>query len=523
MRQVKRSIPWVVSLAVLVGAVFYAPKLAQNIAYAVSSGEAKAQRDQLAELSKHDQMSGLFSAVAKAVQPAVVVVNVRQRVQAPTVPGPDMDDFLHRFFGDELPPGMQGRGVPGVPSPQQRPREYFAHGLGSGVIVDAEKGYVLTNWHVVRDADDVEVTLADDRKEKAEWIRTDPQTDLAIIKIKADGLISAPLGDSDQEEVGYWVLAIGAPRGLSKTVTAGIISAKGRTTGGTGYESFLQTDAAINQGNSGGPLVNMRGEVIGVNSAIVTHMGGNEGIGFAIPSNMVKQVMSQLIEKGKVTRGYLGVSIENVDEDLARSYHLPSSRGALVTSVVEGGPAAKGGVKFEDFIVSVGGHKIANVNELRNEVAGIEPGKTVSLEIYRDGKKLSVDVKVEPQPKEMTGVGIEPAPEVGTVEKFGLKVSGATRELAQKYGYKEAPKGVIITEVNPRSDAAERGLQEGQTVLQAGGKDIATPEDFGKALSAKDAAGGVRLLVTDNSGGKRIVFVKPGKAPGKEEGEKSKE
>jgi serine protease Do len=514
MKHVKGSMPWVVLVAVLVAGVVYAPTLVHQIAYAVTAGENKALRDQLGEMSKQDHMSGLFAAVAKAVQPAVVVVNVRQRVQAPTVPMPDMDEFMRRFFGDQSGPNQGTPGPRGrtTPIPPQQPREFFAHGLGSGVIVDAEKGYVLTNWHVVRDADDVEVTLADDRTVKAEWIRTDPQTDLAIIKIQAEGLVSAPLGDSDQMEVGYWVLAFGAPRGLSKTVTAGIISAMNRSTGGAGYENFIQTDAAINQGNSGGPLVNMKGEVIGVNSAIVTHMGGNEGIGFAIPSNMVKQVMTQLIEKGKVTRGYLGVTIQNVGEDLAKSFNLPDSKGALVSGVADDSPASKAGLKAGDFLVAVDGKKVASVNELRNEVATIEPGKSVKLEYYRDGKKEKADVKVEAQPKEMAGIGAETKPaEVTKVEKFGIKVSPMTAELAQKYSYKEGAKGVVVTSVDPASDASEKGLQEGQTILQAGGKDIATPEELEKALSAKEAANGIRLLVTDHSGGKRFVFVKPGK------------
>jgi serine protease Do len=515
MNQVKGSIRWVVLVAILVAGILYAPTLVQQVSYAVTAGENKAHRDQLGELSKRDQMSGLFSAVAKAVGPAVVVVNVRQKVQVPTVPGPDMDDLLRHFFGDEQ--GGPNQGTPGprgrtIPVPPRQPREYFAHGLGSGVIVDAEKGYVLTNWHVVREADDVEVTLADDRTLKAEWIRTDPQTDLAIIKIKADGLVSAPLGDSDQMDVGFWVLAFGAPRGLTKTVTAGIISAMGRSTGGSGYENFLQTDASINQGNSGGPLVNMKGEIVGINSAIVTHMGGNEGIGFAIPSNMVKQVMTQLIEKGKVTRGYLGVTIQNVGEDLARSFNLPDSKGALISGFADASPAAKAGLKAGDFVVSVDGKKVASVNELRNEVANLEPGKSVKLEYYREGKKDTATVKIEAQPQEMTGIGAETKPaESAKVEKFGIKVSPMTADLAQKYSYKEGAKGLVVTGVDPGSDAAEKGLQEGQIILQAGGKDIATPEELEKALSAKEAAGGIRLLVTDHSAGKRFVFVKPGK------------
>jgi serine protease Do len=512
MRHVRQSVPFIVLLAVL-AAIFYAPTLVERVSYAIAAGETKALRDQLPELSKQDQMSGLFSAVARAVQPAVVVVNVRQKMTMQTPAIPDMDDFLRRFFGDEEQFGPAPRRR--VPAPAPQPREYFARGLGSGVVVDAEKGYVLTNWHVVQGAEDVEVVLSDDRKAKAEWVRTDPQTDLAIIKIATDHLTAAPLGDSDKIEVGHWVLAIGAPRGLSKTVTAGIISAKGRTTGRAGYESFLQTDAAINQGNSGGPLVNMRGEVIGINSSIVTHFGGNEGIGFAIPSNMVKYVMSQLIEKGKVTRGYLGVTIQNADEALAKSFNLPNTDGALVSGVMEASPAAKAKLKEGDFIVSVDGHDVRNVNELRNEVATIEPGKKVAVMYYRDGKKQSAEIAIEIQPKEMAaGETVEKPPQSTKADKFGLKVADLTKDLAQQYGYpapKEGAKGAMITEVNPLSDAADEGLKAGQVILQAGDKAVGSADDLEKALAAHETGDGIRLLVTDPSGGKRFVVIKPGK------------
>jgi serine protease Do len=516
MQKVKGSIRWAVLAAFVLGAVLGGPLLVREVAYAITSGEQKALREGLAELSKHDQMSGLFAAVAKAVQPAVVVVKVSQKVQTGAGSAQDMDDLLRRFFGDDAPrgmtprmPGPRGRGMP-MP---QSPRENIIRGLGSGVIVDAEKGYIITNAHVVDGAATVDVTLADGRSEKAEWVRVDPQTDLAVIKIQADNLIAAPLANSDEIEVGHWVLAIGAPRGLSKTVTAGIISAKGRSSGNGGsYESYLQTDAAINQGNSGGPLVSMKGEVLGINSAIMTHTGGNEGIGFAIPSNMVRDVMHQLIEKGSVTRGFLGVTIQNVDEDLAKDLRLPSHEGALVSSVSPGSPAEKAGIKDEDFLVSVNGKAVANVNELRNTVAALEPGKTVTVELYRDGKKQKVEVKLDAQPKDLAAMG-GPAenPPSAKIAKFGLKVAAPTKDLAEKYSYKEPPKGVIVTEIDPASVAAERGLQEGQTILQAGGKDIASVEDFEKVLSAKEHASGVRLLVTDPSGGKRVVFVKPEK------------
>ena len=486
--------------------VAYGPTLAGRAAYAVAAGRNRAARDQLAELSKHDQLSVLFREVAKAVKDSVVVVHVKQKVQVRSQP--DMDEFFRRFFGDD-PRGPR--------VPRQAPqREFFTRGLGSGVIVDAGNGYILTNWHVVNDADEVEVVLHDNRRLTAEWVRTDPATDLAIIKVKPDRLLDAPLGDSDRMEVGDWVLAIGAPEGLHQTVTAGIISAKGRTTErGGAYQNFLQTDAAINHGNSGGPLVNMRGEVIGVNSAIVSRTGVNEGIGLSVPSNMAKRVMDQLIANGKVVRGYLGVQIHDVDEKLAKASNLPTMEGAMVSQVVEGGPAGKGGMKAEDFVVQIDGKPVKNVNDLRNAVAALTPGKTYPFEVYRDGKKKTLQIKIEPQPQDMAsafepggGTGGESAP-TASAAKFGLKVAALTEQLAKKYGYEEGAAGVVVTEVDPESDAADQGITEGTLILEVQRKKVATPDEFSGAISEKDARTGVRLLIENNSGGRRFLFVSP--------------
>jgi serine protease Do len=486
--------------------VGYGPTLAGRAAYAVAAGENRAAREQLAELSKHDRMSVLFRSVAKALKPAVVVVEVKQKIEVG--PAPDFDDFFRRFFGDETP------GTPFRRSPRQSPpkREYFARGLGSGVIVDAKNGYVLTNWHVVRSAHEVELELSDHRRLSAEWVRTDAATDLAIIKVKPDHLIEAPLGDSDKMEVGDWVLAIGAPEGLPQTVTAGIISAKGRTTGrGSSYQDFLQTDAAINHGNSGGPLVNMRGEVIGINTAIVSRTGVNEGIGLSIPSNMARDIMAQLIDKGKVVRGYLGVSIQNVDEALAKSFKLPNMEGALVTAVAQGTPAAKAGMKAGDFIVKVNGKTVRNINELRNAVAALEPGKTYPFLVLRDGRQKTLQVGVAAQPDDMAAAFEEERPATASLDRYGIKVASISQELAQKYGYKEQVEGVMIVEVKDGSDAADQGLAEGMVVLEVHGKKVTSPAEFGKLLTGKDAESGVRLLVMERTGAKRFVFVSPAK------------
>ena len=509
-----RTLSWVAMAVISAGLFFVA---AGSLRAATSETDPAAARSALAELRKHDDLSALFRTVAKAVGPAVVEVRVTKFVREP-----DMDDFMRRFFGDDTPfrfqfpdqdegrnPGLRSR----RPSPQQPRQRQF--GLGSGVIVDAEKGYVLTNYHVVGEADEVEVVLHDGRKFDAEWVRSDMQTDLAIVKIKPDRLVQAPLGDSDKAEVGDWVLAIGAPRGLAQTVTAGIISAKGRNQVGSRqmYQSFIQTDASINRGNSGGPLVNMSGEVIGINNSIASYSGGNEGIGFAIPSNMAGKVMSQLIDKGKVTRGFLGVEIRDIeDEGLADSFGLPTRQGALVERVRPDSPAAQAGLKEGDFIVSVGGTAVANSNELRNTVADLEVGKLVALEIYRDKKKQSLDIKIGSQPKDMATSEEEggPAAEV-TAEKFGLKVATLTEALAKENGYKDAVKGVLIVEVETGSDAEEQEIRPGMIITHVKDQEIATVEQFKEATASDEAAKGIRLRVQDPNGVKRFVFLRPAK------------
>ena len=506
MRQMKHAFPFVM-VAILLGVgIVTGPFVAREVAYAVAVGQGEADRAKLAELSKHDQLSELFRTVARAVTPAVVEVHVKKRVKVPAVPGPFMDDdFLRRFFGDRDPLRRQ-------PGPAPKEREFFSRGLGSGVVVDRANGYILTNHHVVGGADEVEVVLADKRRIDATWIRSDPQTDVAVIKVAPQRLLDAPLGDSDKMDVGDWVLAIGAPEALSQTVTAGIISAKGRTTDPGMYQNFLQTDAAINQGNSGGPLVNMRGEVIGINTAIISRTGVNEGLGLAIPSNMARRVMQQLIDKGKVVRGFLGVSIQNVDEKLAKSFKLPHAKGALVAQVMKDTPAEKAGIKAEDFIVSVDGKPVADVNELRNLVAGVEPGRTVDVELYRDGKKETVKVKVEVQPADMlAAVGPGREGQGVQAEAFGLKVETLTDEMAEKLGYKKATRGVLVTDVKSGSDAAEQGIRPGMLIIGVQGKDVKTAEEFTRAVGEKEAREGIRLRVTDNRGGQRFVFITPQK------------
>ncbi len=513
----------VLLLSMVLGVGLCLPPARAAAAETTSAADLAAAREHLAKLSRQDYLSDLSATVAEVVRPAVVEVRVVKWVRQPEMP--DMNDLFKRFFQDANPPfefHFRQWGTPDEQQrqlPQNRIREYQLRGIGSGVVVDAEKGYVLTNWHVVGGADEVKVLLADDREFKAEWIRQDPATDLAVIKIKADGLVDVPLGNSDAVRVGEQVLAIGAPQELRETVTAGIVSAKGRVTnGGPMYQNFIQTDAAINRGNSGGPLVNMRGEVIGINNSISispTEMGlRNDGIGFAIPSNMAKEVMTQLIEKGKVTRGYLGVWMQEItDPKLAASLRLPAdTKGVLVTEVNPDTPASKAGLAAGDVIVSVDGRAVEDMQELRKIVAKLEPDTTVKLEYYRDGAKRATDVTIAPQPAELTMSGYPgptTAPSPAASERFGLKVAEITESAAKDLGYETVPEGVLITDVADRSDAQSQGLRPGMVILDVQGAKVTGVEEFDKAMASKDAAKGVRLRVLEPGGAKRFVFVRP--------------
>jgi serine protease Do len=479
--------------------IFAGAVLATHISFGVTK-ENQPGYEQLLNLAKQDTLSPLFAEVARAVRPSVVEVRVTKKVSMDQMP--DVQ-FFERFFGND----HQNR-LPQNPGSQRR---FIQRGLGSGVIVDASNGYVLTNYHVVDSADATTIVLSDGRSFKSEWIRVDPQSDLAIVKIRPEGLTAATLGDSADVKVGNWVLAFGAPEGLAQTVTAGIISGTGRSTGEANvYQDFLQTDAAINVGNSGGPLVNMKGEVIGITTAIVSQSGGSEGIGLAISSDMAKNVMYQLIDKGKVTRGYLGVSIQNVNESLAKSFNLPDTLGALITSVAPGSPASKAGLNEGDFMRSISGTMVRNVNELRNAIAGAEPGKTVSVEFYRDGKKTEAKVAIETQPA-LTAEAAKPAPEETTGGKLGLEVATMTRELSQEYGYETQPTGVVITLVTPGFPADAQGLKEGMVITQVQGRAVASADQFSSAVFAKGAASGVRLRVIDRIGGAMFIVISPEK------------
>jgi len=505
MRPARTVLPIMLAIGAVGLGMLLGPVLAERIAYAVERGQHSASQAELAELSQKDNLSALFRAVTKAVKPAVVVVRVTKQIEQR-----DPGDFLERFDDEDFPFPFR------IPRRRGRRRHYYRQeGIGSGVIVDAANGYIVTNHHVVGGADEVEIILHNGKKYEAQWVRTDPQTDVAVVKIEPDHLIDAPLGDSDQVEVGDWVLAIGAPHRLPQTVTAGIISAKGRynVRDPSMYQNLIQTDAAINRGNSGGPLVNMKGQVIGINNmiSVSSAFSGNEGIGFAIPSNMVKEIMDQLVGEGKVVRGYLGVYIQDVDPAQAESMGLPEgTKGAVVVTVLEDSPAERAGLKIEDVIVKVNGKTTSNVNDLRNVIASIKPGTKVDVVIYRDGKKMTVQVETGKQPDEMTARWRRQGGERKSLaaRKLGIDVAELTRDRAQEYGYDDPPEGVIILWVKEGSEAEEKGLREGMVITHVQGDKVESVDDFEEILERVKPRQDVRLRVTDPTGGAKLVFLK---------------
>lgn len=430
-----------------------------------------------AEIQTTSQLQGLsqtFRGVAKTVSPAVVYISTVRTLKGGQLP------FYHPFFNDEF-----FRRFFGIPDQE---REYKQQGLGSGFIVSPD-GYVLTNSHVVEKADQIKVTLGDKREFEAELIGTDPKSDVAVIKIEGDDLPVASLGDSSTIEVGDWAIAIGNPYGLSHTVTAGIISAKGRANVGiVDYEDFIQTDAAINPGNSGGPLVNINGQVIGINTAIFSRSGGYQGIGFAIPINMARSVMNSLISKGKVVRGWLGVMIQEVTPDIAKGFGLDEATGTLVGDVLEGGPAEKAGIKRGDVIITFDGKPIDGPNTLKNLAAQTAPGERVEVAVIRNGRQKTLTVTIGEQDAEMVAGGVSAS------DEYGFAVQELTPEVAEKLGY-EDEQGVIISRVEPGSPAAAAGLRRGDLIQEVNRQEITSLSDFRKALSMSKKKESVLFLI----------------------------
>jgi serine protease Do len=433
-----------------------------------------------------EQLSKAYAMVAAHVRPAVVSVYSEKVVKFRQMPLPFGDEFFQQFFGNQF------RQQP------MQPREYkqFQRGMGSGMILDRE-GHILTNYHVVKDVDEISVQLADKRKFEAEIVGTDPRTDIAVIKLKGrvpDNLPTVALGDSDALEVGDLVMAVGAPFGLTQTVTTGIISAKGRANVGlTDYEDFLQTDAAINPGNSGGPLVNMRGEVIGMNSAIATDIGQFAGVGFAIPSNMIKALLPRLIKGEQITRGRLGVVIQDVTRDLAKQFGLSEAKGALVADVQKDSPAEKAGIKVGDVILRYDGRDVTDTRTLRNEVASTVPGTKVKIELLRNGKTETVTATVGTLEGE-TAAALPSKEGQNELTKLGLTVQTLTPELAKQFNV-ETEHGVVITDVAAGSLASLANLQQGDVIQEADRQKVSSTDELEQVLAKAKDKDSILLLV----------------------------
>jgi len=397
------------------------------------------------------------------------------------------------FFGDEFFRHFFGQ----IPEQEMKQRS-----LGSGVVVSGD-GYILTNNHVVADADEILVTLSDKKKYEAQIIGRDPKTDLALIKIKTENtILAARLGDSDKLRVGDWVVAIGNPFGLGSTVTAGIVSAKGRVIGAGPYDNFIQTDASINPGNSGGPLFNLDGEVIGINTAIVAPSGGNVGIGFAIPINMAKSVMPQLKERGKVIRGWLGVSIQEVTQEMKEKFGLKTEEGALVGEVTKGSPADKGGLKRGDVIINFDGKKVKAMKSLPAMVADTPVGKKVEIIIIRKGKEKRLTITIG-ELKEETRVAAT-IPEIE--EGFGLSVQELTPELAESLSLK-GEKGLVISGVKKGSPASDAGLQRGDLIQEIEHEPLKNLGDYKRIMKESSSKKQI-LIVIKHRGHSRYVVLK---------------
>ena len=408
-----------------------------------------------------------YAAIVEKVAPAVVTVKSERRARAAQQFPFAQDPFFRRFFPDgDLP---------------EQPRQRREGGLGSGVIFTAD-GHVLTNHHVVDGAEEIMVELTDGRSFKAKVVGTDAPSDLAMLKIEGRNFPVLPLGDSDKVRVGDVVLAVGNPMGVGQTVTMGIISAKGRATGlGDGsFEDFLQTDAPINQGNSGGALVNTRGELIGINSQILSPSGGNIGIGFAIPANMAQYVFKALMAGGRVHRGMLGVTVQQVTPALARSLRLDTVGGALVSSVAPKGAAAEAGVKRGDVITAIDGQKVSDSNSLRNHIAALGPNAKVSLTVVRDGRERTLTAKLDELPSKMADA--MPGSEGPDRTGIGLAVEPLTPEKARRLGV-DADTGLLVTNVDPSGPAADAGLQRGDVIEEVEGKPVKSVAELRSELS----------------------------------------
>ncbi len=446
-----------------------------------------------------ERQNQAYERIAKAVTPAIVAIQSTQVIKVQQSPFMN-DPFFRQFFGNMFPQG---------------PREQREHALGSGVIVSPE-GYIVTNNHVVAKATEISVTLSDKRTFKGKVVGADPQTDVAVVKIDGSGLPTAPFGNSDQLKVGDTVMAFGNPFGQYFTVTRGSVSALGRSGGQIeDIQNFIQTDAAINPGNSGGALVNVHGQVVGINTAILSGNsgpggeGGSVGIGFAIPSNMAKHVMEDLVKTGKVSRGYLGVSIRDLDEGLAKQFKVPDAAGALAEDVTPGGPADKAGLKTGDVIRKLNGQVIGEAGQLTLQVTNLSPGSVATLDILRDGQPMTLKVTLGERPSDLSARAGGGSVQQGTLR--GIAVENLTPSIRDQLGLPSNVTGVVIAQVDPNSPAGQYGLQEGDVIESINRQPVRNVGDFNK-LAAQ--AKGQTLLRINRQGNGLFVVISPDEGGG---------
>lgn len=459
------------------------------------SGEEKQETQEASKRSPEEeqnenlvnQISQAFKDASLRVSPSVVSIIAEQEVRVSGNFG-FPDDAFRDFFGDEFFRRFFG-------TPERHPQRRTIRSLGSGVIV-TEDGYIITNNHVVEKAEKLSVLIGgDNTRYDAELIGSDPPSDVAVIKIDAEGLKSASFGDSDNISVGQWVIAVGNPFQLMHTVTAGIISARGRSSVGLAeYEDFIQTDASINPGNSGGALSDLNGRVIGINTAIASPTGGNIGIGFAIPANMAREVVDQLISQGEVVRGYMGVWLQDITEELSEALDLESSKGALVSDIVDDGPAAQAGIQRGDVIVKYNGQNIENGTQLKNLVAQTDPGTSVKVVVIRNGEEKELTMKLGERQEEEENTREQSEREGASSQKIGLDVQTLSPNIAQQLGY-ENESGVVVTSVVSGGPAARAGLQRGDLIKEVDRKPVRTENDFEEAVRNLEGGDVVALLV----------------------------
>lgn len=498
MKLIRRNGHWVVALVGIVSLAYSAGIMTQKQPAFGAPGDNRAAHG----VAEAHELSAAFRHAAKAALPGMVSIETKGRVANLRGQGNVNPDelFENSPFGEMFKSDPRLKDLFRRQMPQQMPR---SHGMGSGFVIDST-GVILTANHVVADAEQVKVKLSDGREFMATEVKTDPKTDIAIVRIKADSSLPIiKLGDSDATEIGDWVLAIGSPFGLDATVTAGIVSAKGRGPRIAVREDFIQTDAAINPGNSGGPLINLHGEVIGINTAISTRSGGYDGVGFAVPINLARWVAEQLVEKGTVSRAYVGVAIQPVTSELAKQYNVPVGKGAIVTQVMPDSPAAAANLQPLDLVLKFNGKDVRGPSDMQGIVERMKPGTAYPMLIVREGKEMTLNVEVKEMPQDYAIASETLVPDrpeskpskSDSIAELGIDVEAATPATLKQLGHREDLKGVLITSVKEESPAGNTGLQAGMVIEMVASKRVSNPAELKEALKGVSMEKGVLLLV----------------------------